>query len=335
MENVIATGMKPAVSTQKSHFFYLVIFSFDFEKKMSMFKVCKICNRGKIEYGKDFCEACRSFYTRNRKRSPLTCKNDQQNFKCLKLDHQETLETSVSTMKNGQTRRFLCPACRLAKCIWIKSSNESHPQRTTTKEQFQKSISPSTNSGIQNEQYLQMLIKASQDFSNNLDKLPFRSGEICFANNKEVWQQYIATFEQQVKYMKIYSSFFSFYRNLNVKDRVSHILSIKQRLVVGENLTNPNDLYIACLSTENVLKAATVMIPLLTMREQGIITKQHIDSLKWSMADFAFLLGFLCIDGKNYKLISSNSPFIFVVLFHQFRVNLYQTKEPSYFNGNV
>ena len=78
---------------------------------------CQVCNEGVVEHSRDFCEACRSFYSRNRHREKLPCKQGMFNFKCI-----GTLSSTRRSVysRSGGVWRFLCPGCRLKKCRQLK-----------------------------------------------------------------------------------------------------------------------------------------------------------------------------------------------------------------------
>ena len=97
-------------------------------------RLCKVCCHTKVGHGNEFCEACRSFYIRNRKRGSLPCKNDNLHYKCLQLEGDESIEPYCILYKGGVNRRLLCPGCRLEKCKKLKSlkNNNNATRRTST-----------------------------------------------------------------------------------------------------------------------------------------------------------------------------------------------------------
>ena len=274
-------------------------------------RLCKVCHFGKIGHGGDFCEACRSFYIRHQRRGELPCKNNDGNFKCLSIEGNESIDDFCISYKNGVNRRLLCPGCRLAKCKRIKMKIPLQNQLVP--------YSPPSNEPIEGEFVLNMVVEASRNFSQNLDQLPFRSAKLQCSSSMEAWNLYVTTMEQQVVSMKRFASQFPFYRKLSMQDRINHMLTVKQRLVVGENLINPNGLFIACLSNESQETMCQYLPQFDTMKQQAIITRQRIKSLNWNEADFALLLAFLCFDGK----------FISTVLhcYHHFNFNFTVTDQ--------
>ena len=257
--------------------------------KIIQSQVCKVCHFGKIGHGGHFCEACRSFYIRHQRRGELPCKNNDGNFKCISIEGNESIDNFCISYKNGVNRRLLCPGCRLAKCKSIKA-----------KAQVPISYSIRSDEANEGESLLKIVVEASKNFSENLDKLPFRLAKLECSTSLEAWNFYVSTLQQQVVSMKQFASQFPFYRKLSMQDRVNHMLTVKQRLICGENLTNPNDLFIGCMSMQSQEALVQYLPHFNTMKQQAIISRQRIDRLTWNEADFAFLLAFLCFDGNFF-----------------------------------
>ena len=255
-------------------------------------KLCFVCNYTKIIHGNTFCEACRSFYIRNQKRGTLQCKSDNPSFKCLDLNGKDESIVDFCILSKNGNRRLLCPGCRLAKCkkIMETRSKPSCPNvGNSTKLQLKHSN--------ESEMMLQIVMKASQNLTNQLDQLPCRSNEVNFTNAFDAFYEYVQTMDKQVLCIKQFANSFPFYQNFSVQDRVCHMLTSKQRLLVGENLTNPNDLYVGCLSTNFQKLVHQFMPPTMPSRKQAIVTKHRIDCMKWTKPELGFLLAFLCFDG--------------------------------------
>ena len=258
----------------------------------NQFRLCKVCHFTKIGHGGDFCEACRSFYIRHQRRGELPCKSNDGNFKCLSIEGNESIDNFCISYKNGVNRRLLCPGCRLAKCKSIKMKSQMPKKQLVN---YSTMVKEKPN---EDEILLKLVLEASKNFSENLDKLPFRWATLQCSSAVEAWNLYVSTLQQQVVNMKRFAKRFPFYRKLSMHDRVNHLLTVKQRVICGENLTNPNGLFIGCMSIESQETMSRYLPEFDIIRRQALITRQRIKSLNWTEVDFAFLLAFLCFDGN-------------------------------------
>ena len=162
-------------------------------------KLCFVCNYTKIIHGNTFCEACRSFYIRNQKRGTLQCKSDNPSFKCLDLDGKDESIVDFCILSKNGNRRLLCPGCRLAKCKKIMEKRSGKPaspnvDNSTTKLQLKHSN--------ESETLLQIVMKASQNLTSQLDQLPCRSNEVNFTNPFDAFYEYVQTMDKQVLCIK-------------------------------------------------------------------------------------------------------------------------------------
>ena len=275
-------------------------------------KLCKVCVFEKVGHGGILCEACRSFYIRNRKKDNLPCKKNNPKFKCIQLQgEEESISDYCISYRGGFNRRFLCPGCRLVKSKMIVQSHSGKVLVRNEQQQQQQQQQTNLSSPLEfhnfqpgygnNEWILQTLIHAHNVLSENLDQISVRTQAMVFSSPDDAWHQVVSTTKQQVLSMKQYANLFPFYRYLSLPDRISLMTLIKTRPIAGENLTNQNDLFIACLSTGNQMKAASFIPSIYPIRQQAITTKKRIINLNWSKPEFAFLLGFLYFDGNFFR----------------------------------
>ena len=272
-------------------------------------RLCKVCHFAAIHHGTDFCEACRSFYIRNQKYSNLPCKNDAH-FKCLKLEGNESVKDYCILYKGGLNRRLLCPGCRLAKCKQIKTATNlsgncsKRVQNRPATMEIEKSITPVDFSEY--DTILGSVMKAGKELTRHLDKLPFRRSGFSCLNSQEAWCIFLSSLQEQIRGMTLYAENFDFYSNLSVQDRICLIHSSKQRIIVGENLLNPKDLYIGSMPSHLQKQISPYLASLETMREQAVKTKYYINGIGWTIEEFSFLLAFLYFDGMFETSVERN-----------------------------
>ena len=256
--------------------------------------LCKVCQFTKVGHGSVFCEACRSFYIRNQKRGTLPCKK-KPNFKCLSLSAvNESVDDFVTLSKSNQNRRLLCSGCRLAKCRKILAENRGSSKSAIVND------SMVSKNAIQNETILKLVIKASEQLSENLDKLSIRSTSTAYPSSQGAFHMFLSSTPQQILEMKKYANCFPFHLKLDVVDRVSLVLSTKNRLIVGENLIKSKDLYIGCMSSACQKEIYPYVHSIGEVRRQGLISREKIKRVLLSTEEQAFLLAFLYFDGNFF-----------------------------------
>ena len=266
---------------------------------LTMSSFCKVCNHGIILHGIGLCEACRSFYARNRNKV-LTCNRGTYNYICLTDNLQRITNVNAVCSRSGQVWRFLCPACRMEKCKQVKKGLDTTliPKKTMAKDSAMMEIHikdsgrASDPSGL--EIFIKGLVITCEKFIESLNKMPMRKQQVEFLSAKQVWDSYCRSVGEQIKIMKNFSSCFPFYSKLNVQDRVALMLATKFRLIAGEGMIHVDHFYMAGMSSATYESAKNVMPELATIFEQGKRTWEFFKCHPFTKVEGAFFLAFLC-----------------------------------------
>ena len=259
-------------------------------------KFCKVCQLDKIIHGNDFCEACRSFYIRNQRRPFLPCKNNGK-YKCLHaaFDVEQTDEKCCKS-----NRRLICPGCRLVMCKRVKS--EKIRLGIIPDKQWIESVT--SNDAIDSENMLKTVMKATAELSQLIGRFAFRNGDLqtgFYNNPTQAWHYYLNSMGPITQGMALFADNFNFHSDLDVNDRVKVMLTTKQRLIIGENMVNENDMYFGCMSSQFQKLVDVFLKPLKVEQRQAAITKSFVHDLGWNNQELAFLLAFLFFDGKVFS----------------------------------
>ena len=309
-------------------------------------KTCSVCHLTNISRGRWFCEACLSFYKRNKHRQDLVCKAGDKDFRCFIVASPTTTTVpggcQISTVndededplkkmaRSGTVWRFLCPACRMAKCLEMNQSNRKTKDK---KQQLASAIDKSIDTwdNLQHDQMLSVVVNAAQLFTNMLQSAPSLDSNLNFNNEFEAYQFYSQTIVlAQIEAMKQFASHFDFYRNLNLSDRSKVFLNTRMTMIVGENSIHPTEdglPKIAAFSNYNFQKFRKVYpessrIFFDHLQYQADISFQTTQRLDFNPIEKAFFLAFLFFDGNSMApfQVFCQLLFIFVVSHSQSKI---------------
>ena len=204
-----------------------------------MLKLCKVCLRGQISQGNLFCEACRSFYRRNKDKQ-LVCKTGLG--QCM---------LSVTGFENPalSPHRNLCKGCRLEKCLQLESDFLSAHNRRTT---MGLELANSSVTKVDVEGTFVTLANAASILQQRMNQLTWRIRPIenC-RNGYDFFQFYLDSIKEQVLCMKEFAKCFPVYSEMSVQDRVTFFLSSQFRVILGEGFIHSEKLYLNCFSSDN------------------------------------------------------------------------------------
>ena len=199
---------------------------------------CKVCRNGVISQGILFCEACRSFFRRNRNRPKINCQNGLG--KCLDKPNIHRHAFSTSGHRN------LCKGCRLEKCLQLEHQMER--KRQSSVELVQSPVVGGTETMFVN------MMNALKSLKLHAGQMKWRQEPLCLpptARGPDVLQLYLDSIKDQVLIMKQFAMCFPVYTNLTIQDRVALFLSSQFRIILGESLIHPENFFMGCFSSAN------------------------------------------------------------------------------------
>ena len=258
---------------------------------------CDVCLDGPVIQGFWFCEACRSFLRRNRRKSSsISC--DTGFNQCLASVEEKTRNKKSTKICNNNNNsssskkhRKLCKGCRLEKCLQLETKT--------------KVIRPLEN---EFEKTLSKIVHASTMFQMDLKQLQYRieSNQLPFSIAEDyagICAIYLDSLRDQISMMKQFAKAFPIFSNMNIQDRVTFFRSTQFRAIVAEGFINDNDFYIGCFSGQNWLliskwvkgPVASLFAPITS---QTLRIWQSIKALKLDQTEKYFLLAFLFFHSK-------------------------------------
>ena len=273
----------------------------------SSVRPCTICETGLAKRNPLFCEACLSFYKRNRNRTDLLCKRGALDFRCLQncddYNEEEKDQTKFNkTTKTGLVRRFLCPACRMVKCRRVISNDVIERELTNYDNNQQISC-------------FNTVVKAASNFVYEMANEPCRNSLLHFNTYFEAHHFYTKTMVlSQINVMKKFASQFDFYKNLTVADRSKIFLETTLTMVAGEGLIHPEQHLVGAFSKQNFQYFSNIFpqpsqIFFNNLNVQAKDTWNIVQSNQFTTVENAFFLTFLFFCGK------------FLILFYFFYFN--------------
>ena len=334
-------------------FFCFIIFSFYHHhqsiaenKEMNTNKcgdVCTVCESGKIGRGRLFCEACLSFYKRNKNRRDLVCKAGDKEFRCLeKLNRVAKQPTTTNlinfqidneqakynrTTRTGLVRRFLCPACRIAKCQQMVSNDNGNSTSSSSTSSSSSTDIDTFNKmqdypveysdiyqvrmsleGNEEMDMFQTIQIAAGNFLDSINQMPSRNCSLYFHNYNEAYAFYSQTvILTLITTMKKFASHFDFYQKLQVDDRTKLFLDRRMSMVAGEGVVRPNGHTVASFSKQNFDNLCTIFPKSTTFYFKSLDTLvgktwNFFQSMKFTQEEIAFFLTILFFNG-NKKII--------------------------------
>ena len=262
--------------------------------------LCKVCRHGEVSHGKDFCEACRSFFKRNRNRSNLTCKSGHFNCFDGPLDNK-----FGNTTRTGTHWRMLCPACRMKKCRKIRGleSDDEIQENKVPKTPSSVALVKMSNSMNQIappeddtplEWWVDTVVKACNELKQGFNTSHFRTFPFVFRSSEDVAYTYLDSIGQQLTIMKQFASCFPFYKKLAVGDRTSLFLSAQFKLACIEGMLYKHDFFFAGFSSFAISSAIPVSGGvLLDMYEQAQKTWQYFQTMNFNNIEAAFIVAII------------------------------------------
>ena len=290
-------------------------------------KFCKVCKFGKIFRGANFCEACITFYKRNRKRNDLVCKGDK-NFRCPDDDvdgddhlgpetssHEQNNQESFNKLtKNGLLRRSLCPACRMEK--YRKTVQQHRNSSSSTESQPNADLIPLTSSTTGNqEEMFNLVIGAADIFKGSLQTN--RNWSSNFVNFSDAYKFYVEQFVlSAIKSIKQMVSNFSFYQNLGITERRIIFLNTRFTPLCCEGLLHGDICHVAALSSstfyENVaICPERVKKCCLEVFEQAEKSWHFFRQFNFTNEEIAFIFVLSFFDGNFFSTFDSIFPLFF------------------------
>ena len=236
--------------------------------------LCKVCKTGKIKFGADFCEACRSFYKRHRNRTDFQCRSGSN----------DCLNDFPNPNSNYGVQRQLCQKCRIEICRQIKMVQPKI--RATQQVPF--------DSGFEIEKSLTQIQSAASILTDyfsatetrQLIEWPYRTGH-------EAYMALSTTCERKLLKLKEFSRQFPFFKNLDVSDRAVLFLTSRFKVFCGENLLQPDGAYVVDFKT-SVAHEGGKFVPFLSeYAEQAERTWIFMKNLNLDQVEKSFFLFFL------------------------------------------
>ena len=289
------------------------------------FLLCKVCLSGVITHGNRFCEACITFFKRNRKRIDLQCKGSEnpRQFLCLNNALAPRLkEDFQKTTRSGQIRRNLCSACRMEKYrLVINDDSSSHNNNSNNNNNVEDivDICPGRSSS-QSQLLLNNVVAGCNEFLDVLENCECRKlNNMSFKSDLEVFK-YITQdlIFVSITAMKKLASKFDFYQNMTISDRRKIFMNTRFAPVCCEGLLKNDNFYVSIMPSDK-LDAFFKMFPSELGKTNTIVLQQarkswsFIKGLNLDHVEKCFLLTFLFFDGKfdfelslNYIFISSS-----------------------------
>ena len=253
---------------------------------------CKVCEQGEIIRGNKLCEACLSFYKRNRNRRDLPCKNGQLYYRC---DADEDSMKHQTYTRSGAVWRFLCPACRLDKCRRIWSHDDKNGKNNN---HAKVKIDINTDSMFLN------VLKSFETFNKSLEIHLNRFTQVT--NDSDFVRDFFNSLKTNIEFINAFAVSFPFYKNLDVNDRKNVFLNTRLNAVVGQGLIGSTDYTVANFSSFN-FKYVTQFFKgvakdtMTAFDEQALKSWRFIQSLHFTEVEKAFFLTFLVFDCKSMK----------------------------------
>ena len=256
--------------------FFLFVYLFFF------FCYAQVCQYGKVKQGVHFCEGCRSFFNRNRNRHDLVCKSGTNN--CL-------VELEDDRHKMGSKHKYICPACRLARCL------------ETRRFQRQKLANIGDDELRHCEQLVGLVMKGKHEIVENMNSYKIRNNDIEWTSPIQIYNDFMDSFCHQFATLKKYGNIFPAFPKLNLQDKIAFFMATRFRIIAGENVIRDDGFSISTFSNKNHSRAFNLVRDESMRKVMDNITKQSFHSwtllkgLQFSDVEKAFLLAFLFFDG--------------------------------------